>query len=150
MIPLRQLPALLILMTASALADEVADPNVGVDTSTLPPIGATVEGNPYRNLPAAIAIGREAYNQACARCHGIDGNHKGQVGLPLLRMDRACGPIADPAIKAMCLRDNDDFFMKSVQNGKTRVGIVHMPAWKDILQPEAIWAIRSFLESRKR
>ena len=58
--------------------------------------------------------------------------------------------IADPVIRQMCILDQDDFFLKSVQEGKTRVGVVHMPAWKDVLSPAAIWTIRTFLESRSR
>jgi hypothetical protein len=65
-------------------------------------------------------------------------------------MDRSCPRIADPAIRQMCILDQDDFFLKSVQDGKTRVGVVHMPAWKDVLPPAAIWTIRTFLESRSR
>ena len=140
----------LLLSAGAALANEVADPNVVVDTSSLPPItAATPAGNPYRGQARAIEIGRNAYNQACSRCHGVDAINKGQVGPDLLRMDRACSRIADPAIREMCVVDNDDFFLKSVQEGKTRVGVVHMPAWKEVLSPAAIWTIRSFLESRK-
>ncbi len=147
---LRYLLAGLVLSAGSALANEVADPNVVVDTRALPPItAATPEGNPYRGQARAIEIGRNAYNQACSRCHGVDAVNKGQVGPDLLRMDRACSRIADPAIREMCVVDNDDFFLKSVQEGKTRVGVVHMPAWKEVLSPAAIWTIRSFLESRK-
>ena len=74
----------------------------------------------------------------------------GQVGPDLLKMDRSCPRIADPAVRQLCVLDQDDFFMKSVQDGKTRVGVVHMPAWKAVLSPAAIWTIRSFLESRSR
>lgn len=147
---LRRLLATLILGAGPALANEVADPSVVVNTQSLPAItAATPPGNPYRGQARAIEIGRHAFNQACARCHGVDAVNKGQVGPDLLRMDRACSRIADPAIREMCVLDNDDFFLKSVQDGKTRVGVVHMPAWKDVLPPAAIWTIRSFLESRK-
>lgn len=147
---LRCLLAGLVLTAGAALANEVADPNVVVDTSSLPPItAATPAGNPYRGQARAIEIGRNAFNQACSRCHGVDAVNKGQVGPDLLRMDRACSRIADPAIREMCVVDNDDFFLKSVQEGKTRVGVVHMPAWKEVLSPAAIWTIRSFLESRR-
>ena len=47
----------------------------------------------------------------------------------------------------MCIVDNDQYFLKSVKYGKTRVGVVHMPAWKDVLPSAAIWTIRTFLES---
>lgn len=148
---LRHLLAVLVFTAGPVLAKEVADPNVVVDTSKLPPITATTPpGNPYRGNPVAIEIGHNAFNQACSRCHGVDAVNKGQVGPDLLRLDRACGRIIDPAVREMCLLDNDDFFLKSVQEGKTRVGIVHMPAWSEVLSPAAIWTIRSFLESRSR
>ncbi|MBS0349148.1 MAG: c-type cytochrome [Proteobacteria bacterium] len=141
----------LLLGARLASANEVADTRIVVDTSTLPAItGAAGDANPYRGNSRAADIGRQAFNQACARCHGPDGDNKGQVGPDLLKLDRGCSRIADPAIREMCIVDNDQYFLKSVQDGKTRVGVVHMPAWKDVLPPAAIWTIRSFLESRAR
>jgi mono/diheme cytochrome c family protein len=147
-----RLVALGLLLGASvASANEVADPSVVVDTSPLPPIANPAgDANPYRGNPRAADIGRQAFNRACARCHGPDGDNKGQVGPDLLKLDRACTRIADPATREMCIVDNDQYFLKSVQDGKTRVGVVHMPAWKDVLPPAAIWTIRTFLESRSR
>lgn len=142
----------LILPTAHAQTphpQEVADPSVRVDTSTLTAPAPGAAGNPYRGDSRAIEIGRTAFNQACARCHGVDAINKGQVGPDLTLLDRPCKPIVDPAIKRMCVEDQDDYFLKSVQDGKIRVGVVHMPGWKDILSPQAIWTLRSFLESRR-
>jgi len=148
---LLRLSAALLILSGSVLAGEIADPNVVVDTSGLPPIAANApEGNPYRGNARAAEIGRTAFNQACSRCHGVDAVNKGQVGPDLLKMDRSCPRIADPVIRQMCILDQDDFFLKSVQEGKTRVGVVHMPAWKEVLTPAAIWTIRTFLESRSR
>lgn len=141
----------LLLGATAASANEVADPTVVVDTSALPAItSSTGDANPYRGNPRAADIGRHAFNQACARCHGPDADNKGQVGPDLLKLDRACTRITDPATREMCIVDNDQYFLKSVQYGKTRVGVVHMPAWKDVLPPAAIWTIRTFLESRSR
>ena len=142
----------LALLVQPALAFEVAEPAVAtfdVDTTGLPPPPAG-EGNPYRGNAQAAEIGRTAFNQACSRCHGIDAINKGQVGPDLLKMDRSCPRIADPVVRQLCVLDQDDFFLKSVQDGKTRVGVVHMPAWKEVLPPAAIWTIRSFLESSSR
>ena len=148
---LLRLSTALLILSSSVVAAEIADPSVVVDTSRLPPIAANApEGNPYRGNAQAAEIGRAAFNQACSRCHGVDAVNKGQVGPDLLKMDRSCPRIADPAIRQMCNLDQDDFFLKSVQDGKTRVGVVHMPAWKDVLPPAAIWTIRTFLESRSR
>ncbi|WP_139379413.1 c-type cytochrome [Zoogloea sp. LCSB751] len=147
-----RLVALGLLLGASiASASEVADASIVVDTSALPAITtAAGDANPYRGNPRAADIGRQTFNQACARCHGPDGDNKGQVGPDLLKLDRGCSRIADRTIREMCIVDNDQYFLKSVQYGKTRVGVVHMPAWQDVLSPAAIWTIRTFLESRSR
>lgn len=148
---LLRLSAALLILSSPVLAAEIADPNVVVDTSSLPPIAANAPGgNPYRGNAQAAEIGRSAFNQACSRCHGVDAINKGQVGPDLVRMDRSCPRITDPVVRQLCILDQDDFFLKSVQDGKTRVGVVHMPAWKDVLPPAAIWTIRTFLESRSR
>ena len=140
-----------LLGTTVAGANEVADTSIVVDTSALPAItGATGDANPYRGNLHAADIGRQAFNRACARCHGPDGDSRGQVGPDLLKLDRGCKRIADAAIREMCIVDNDQYFLKSVQDGKTRVGVVHMPTWRNVLPPAAIWTIRSFLESRSR
>ena len=44
-----------------------------VDTSSLPKLGdAWRTENPYRKNEAAIKVGSSAYNQNCARCHGLE------------------------------------------------------------------------------
>jgi cytochrome c5 len=139
----------LLAATTPLQAVEVADPNVRVDTSELAPVTGNPASNPYRGDARAAEIGRAAFNQACARCHGVDAVNKGQVGPDLTKMDRACQRIIDPAVQRLCVEDNDDFFLRSVQQGKVRVGVVHMPAWQTVLPPAAIWTIRTFLETRR-
>jgi len=56
--------------------------------------------------------------------------------------------VRDPGLRQRCLQDANHYFRKSVLKGKTKVGIEHMPAWEDVLTPELVWAIRSFVESR--
>jgi mono/diheme cytochrome c family protein len=46
------------------------------------------------------------------------------------------------------MRDNDAYFSKTVRQGKTIVGVVHMPAWEAALSQELIWAVQTFIESR--
>lgn len=151
------LPALLaaglLLLAQPGLAATAAEPDgppPAFDTDGLPPLPAPPPAtNPFRGHPRAIELGREVFNRVCAPCHGADAMNKGQVGPDLLKMDRACDRIADPATRQLCVADNDQFFLKSVQEGKVRVGVTHMPAWKRHLPPPLIWAIRSFLESRR-
>ena len=43
-----------------------------VDTSTLKPVGTEwLAKNPYLKDKEAIRIGDSAFNQSCARCHGL-------------------------------------------------------------------------------
>ena len=74
-----------VFFSALAVANEVAvAPTVSPDG--LPPLGESwVAENPYRGNPAAITIGQQAYNQACARCHGADAStNTAQAGAQML------------------------------------------------------------------
>ena len=45
-----------------------------VDTKSLKPLGAEwLSENPYKGDEKAIALGKYAYSENCARCHGLDG-----------------------------------------------------------------------------
>lgn len=139
------------LLAGSASATEIAiAPQV--DASRLPALGsAWLAANPYRNQAAAsdaIAIGRDAYNQSCARCHGADASTNAAPAPDLRNLNRSCRRIADPELKAWCLRDNDAYFAKSVRHGKIILGVTHMPPWEGVLQQELAWAIQVFIESR--
>lgn len=106
-----------------------------VDTSGLPKLGDEVRGvNPYRDNPEAIRIGSSAFNQNCARCHGLEAI-SGGIAPDLRKLD------LDP--------DTDVYYIESVRSGKVRNGAVYMPPFKDVLQQEAIWAIKAYLETRR-
>lgn len=141
----------LTLLAQPLVADEVAvAPQV--DAGRLPPLGAAwLAANPYRQQPAAgdaLAVGRDAYNQACARCHGADASTNAAPAPDLRKLDRACRRIADPELKAWCQRDNDAYFAKTVRRGKIILGVTHMPPWEGVLAQELAWAIQLFVESR--
>jgi cytochrome c-550 PedF len=138
-----------VLLSSSALANEVAvAPSVLPDG--LPPLGETWRSeNPYRGNTEAIAIGQQAYNQACARCHGADASTNAAPAPDLRNLNRFCKRIGDVELKAACMRDNDAYFAKTVRNGKVIVGVTHMPAWQGVLKQELAWAIQTFIESRK-
>lgn len=119
------------------------------DTTSLPALGKTWgDGNPYRGNPQAAEVGRSVFSQACARCHGAEADGTGMGAPDLRRFGGLCRPIADAALRARCTSDADDFFRRSVLNGKVRVGIVHMPAWEPYLSQEQVWAVKTYLESR--
>lgn len=131
----------------SAAAGEVALAPV-VDQSGLPPLGAEVKANPYRANARAIEVGHSAFNQSCARCHGNDANQAGAPAPDLRQLNRYCRRIGDGELRAACMADNDAYFSKTVANGKTIVGVMHMPPWKGVLNQELLWAIQAFIESR--
>ena len=104
-----------------------------VDTKGLKPLGDEwLKTNPYRADKQAISIGKSAYNQQCARCHGLGG---------------VSGGLA-PDLRYLALGDEGDKdFLPPVRKGVARDGRVMMPKYEGIMSQDAMWAIRSFLES---
>lgn len=104
-----------------------------VDTTGLEKLGeAWRDSNPYRGNARAIEIGASAFNQNCARCHGL-----GAVS----------GGIA-PDLRYLDLGDvGDEWFKERVINGSIRNGVTYMPKFGESLGQEALWAIRSWLET---
>lgn len=122
---------------------------IDVDTSVLARLGAALrEDNPYRGDAKAAAVGETAFHQTCARCHVLESS--GGVGPDLRMLNAFCRRIADAAKRQACLRDQDHYFITTVLEGKTIVGVTHMPAWRGSLSQEAIWAIRTYIESKEK
>lgn len=129
---LRVVAATWLLVAGGAFAAGSSEPQP-VNTAGLDPIGADwLEVNPYRGNTLAVEIGKSAYNQNCARCHGLEGISGGIA--PDLRML----PPAD---------EGDEWYAYRVQNGAIRNGITYMPKMSEYLSQEALWAIRSWLET---
>ncbi len=104
-----------------------------VDTTGLKDLGAEwLETNPYRKNQTAITIGSSAFNQNCARCHGL-GAISGGIAPDLRYL-----PLGD---------EGDGFFMPRIRHGAVRDGRVYMPPFEGILSQEAMWAIRTWVES---
>lgn len=111
-----------------------------VDTSELPSLGEEWrDENPFRGDATAIRIGTSAYNQNCARCHGLEAISGGIT--PDLRKLNDESEFADKA-------ESDEWFMMRVRNGAVIDGRVYMPPFENILSQEAMWAIRSYLDTR--
>lgn len=122
-----------------------------VDTSALPAVAqGWAEPNPLRGNPDAIAVGRAAFNQTCAHCHGADANGSRAPAPDLRRIGVGCRRIDDAALRARCMADADAWFVRSVRQGKQKFGIVHMPPWDGYLSPELVWSLRSFVENAPR
>jgi cytochrome c-550 PedF len=120
-----------------------------VDTTGLPELGADWRAeNPYRANATAIKIGTSAYNQNCARCHGIEAI-SGGIAPDLRKIDTDCAAQKDAAKKAACLKEMDDYFLTTVRHGRTRNGAVYMPPFEGVMKQEAIWSIKSYLETRR-
>jgi len=142
-----------VLLAAGLLAGAVltgtawAHGNVvpqAVETKGLTPIkdaGVSLDGdgwaavNPYRSSPEhdkAVEIGASAYNQNCASCHGLEAKSGGIA--PDLRMLDAGDA-------------GDEWFVERVRHGAVRDGRVYMPKMADYLSQEALWAVRTYLDS---
>ncbi|MEN9904981.1 MAG: hypothetical protein RLZZ555_1546 [Pseudomonadota bacterium] len=123
-----------------------------VDTSTLPQLGAKWrDSNPYSKGDAhreALRIGTSAYNQNCARCHGLEAI-SGGIAPDLRKLDSDCSGMADAAQKEMCFGEISEFFVGTVRKGRTRDGRVYMPPFEGTLSQEAIWSIKTYLETRR-
>lgn len=111
----------------------------GANTDGLEPLGEDwLEENPYRNANSdlketAIQIGSSAYNQNCARCHGLEAV-SGGIAPDLRELD------ADI--------NGDEWYKERVINGAVRNGAIYMPRMAEHLSQEALWAIRTYIEQR--
>lgn len=133
------MPAMLLaaMLASNAWAHGNVSPQA-VDTTGLPELGSEwVETNPFRDnaelRDLAIEIGASAYNQNCARCHGLEAISGGIApDLRLLEEDY----------------DGDAWYIERVTNGAVRDGRVYMPPFADLINQEGLWAIRTYIDSR--
>lgn len=131
---------LILLALAAAVASPLASAhgNVtpqAVDTQNLPKVGGPLTANPYRggkSYAEAIKVGSSAYNQNCARCHGLEA---------------ISGGIAPDLRNLPAGKDGDEYFQMRIRNGSIRNGVTYMPPFGEIFSEEAVWAIRSYLDS---
>jgi len=106
----------------------------GVDTGDLPQLGDEVlienpfrEGNKYGEFNAqAVRVGEAGYSGNCAACHGI----------------RAMSGGLTPDLRELTEWD-DEYFIGRVRNGTDR----GMPSFKKSLDQNAMWAIKTYVES---
>jgi len=109
-----------------------------VDTTGLPPLGDDwVASNPYRNdsklHDIAVEIGSRGYNSNCARCHGLEVKSGGMA----------------PDLRELGEGETEDaWFITRVLNGATVGGRQKMPPFQGLLNQEAIWAIRTYIDAQ--
>jgi cytochrome c-550 PedF len=102
-----------------------------IDTKELKQLGEKwLEKNPYEGDQKAIALGKYAYSENCARCHGLDG---------------VSGGIAPDLRYLEAGVEGDQWFMERIRGGAVRNGNVYMPPFEGVLNQEAMWAIRAYL-----
>ena len=139
--------ALLIGAAGAALAHGDVTPQA-VDTKGLPELGETWRAeNPYRGNAAAAKLGASAYGGNCAACHGLEAV-SGGITPDLRKLDGECATLADEK-KSACVKDVDEYFQNTVRKGRVRNGAVYMPPFEGTLSQEAVWSIKSYLESRR-
>ena len=140
-----------LLSPGNAMAHGDVVPH-SVNTSTLPQLGEKwLSANPFSEGPAhaeALRIGTSAYNQNCARCHGLEAI-SGGIAPNLRKIDGDCMGMADEAKKMACYKETDEYFVGTVRRGRVRDGRVYMPPFEGILSQEAIWSIKTYLETRR-
>jgi cytochrome c-550 PedF len=104
-----------------------------VDTSALPKLGEQWRPeNPFRGNEAAVKIGTSAYNQNCARCHGLDAI-SGGIAPDLRKLDGECATLKDAGRRAACVKEIDEFYSSTVRTGRTRNGAVYMPPFEGVM-----------------
>ena len=132
---LRSLCQLAAVLCIAASSQVMAHGDVvpqAVDTKGLKNLGDDWQAsNPYRKNKTAISIGDSAFNQNCARCHGLGGISGG------IAPDLRFLPLGD---------EGDEVFMQRIRKGAVRDGRVYMPPFEGILSQEAMWAIRAWVE----
>ena len=110
-----------------------------VDTAGLPELGEEwEETNPFRDdeklKSIALTVGSSAYNQNCARCHGLEVISGGIApDLRYLEEDY----------------EGDEWYIERVTNGAVRDGKVYMPKFAGVISQEGLWAIRTYIDSRE-
>jgi cytochrome c-550 PedF len=125
--------AIIIAPAAPVAAHGDVTPQL-VDISGLEPTGTEWKAqNPYSGNARALEIGASGYNQNCARCHGLQVI-SGGLAPDLRYIDKG--------------KPGDEWFVQRVRGGaRKQDGTTIMPAFDGLLQQEAIWAIRTYVES---
>ncbi len=127
-----------MLLAAAAFGHGDTAPQA-VNTDGLPELPEEMASeNPWRGAePAvlfkAIEVGSKGYNSNCARCHGLEAISGGLA----------------PDLRYLEANDfGDEWFLDRILHGYEQNGAVKMPPFEGILNQQAIWAIRTYVETR--
>ncbi|MGH1405482.1 MAG: cytochrome c-550 PedF [Rhodomicrobiaceae bacterium] len=111
-----------------------------VDTAGITPLGKDwLVENPFtkksrpKEIKRIIEVGCTAYNQNCARCHGL-GVVSGGTAPDLRYLEKdAYG---------------DEWFISRVRKGYHQNGTTKMPKFEGLMPQEAMWALRAYINIR--
>ena len=112
-----------------------------VDTVGLDPVGeGWAKENPYRlkggdQYKKAIDIGTHGFAANCARCHGLQVI-SGGIAPDLRYLEEGA--------------EGDAWFLNRIRHGYSQNGAYKMPPFEAVLSQEAMWAIRSYIETREK
>jgi cytochrome c-550 PedF len=128
------LAGLLGTMPRQALAHGDVTPQL-VDITGLDPLGADWrKENPYGGNKRALEVGATGYGANCARCHGLQVI-SGGIAPDLRYLEKG--------------KIGDEWFIERIRHGaKNQDGASIMPAFEGLIQQEAMWAIRTYVESQ--
>ncbi|MDD7971065.1 cytochrome c-550 PedF [Roseinatronobacter alkalisoli] len=124
----------LALSTSLVLAHGDVAPQP-VNTEGLPELtGGWELENPFRDPDGqywerALRIGDSAYNQNCARCHGLEV---------------VSGGLAPDLRFLMAEEMDDEWYMERLRRGSGD----RMPGFEEVMNQQAMWAIRTYIETR--
>lgn len=105
-----------------------------VNTDGLAPLGTEwKDENPYRGNAKAASIGDSGYNQNCARCHGLQ---------------MVSGGLAPDLRYLPEGKEGDEYFVERMRHGAVINGVTKMPVFDGVLSQEALWAIRTYIDSK--
>lgn len=129
--------AILFVAPSAVLAHGDGAPQP-VDTSGLESLGDEWQAtNPYRDnakqKDVAIEVGSRGYNSNCARCHGLEAKSGGMA----------------PDLRELGESETEDaWFISRVLQGAVVSGRQKMPPFEGLLNQEAIWAIRTYIDAQ--
>ena len=136
--------ALVLAATASAIAwdNQTDKPQTAKPPSgwTLPPNAAETK-NPHTVDDKLLATGRAVYKDKCQKCHGPGGLGDGPDADPDVREDM------DLTNPKRADRNSDGVVYYKILNGRRKP---KMPALKDELTPEQIWAVVAYAQTLRK
>lgn len=132
--------ALAVTAAAAGTPGQAKKPAAQPAGWVLPPNAAETK-NPHKVDDKLIASGKAIYKDKCQRCHGPGGLGDGEDADPEHREDM------DLTNPKRADRNVDGVVYYKVLNGRRKP---KMPAFKDELKPEDIWAVVAYAQTLRK